>query len=331
MKASSFFSGKRILITGGGGFIGSHMAEKLVEAGAFVVVPILPNDRKARVFLSNVLGKITLKECDLTSMKDCLEATRDIDFVFHLAGFVRGVAYNKAHPADMFTINTLINTNMMEAARANKVGRYLFASSACGYPLDAKVPLVEDDFFEGDMEPTNATYGWAKRMGEIQAMAYAEQYGMKIAIVRPFNVYGPRDNFDLEESHVVAALIRKAVERQKPFVIWGDGTPTRVFVYVDDMVKGMLLAMEKYCCADPLNIGSEEEVTMKELAEMILGLSGYKNAKVELDPSKPGGQPRRCASIKKAFEKIGYKPAVNLREGLAKTIEWFRENKGLYK
>ncbi len=325
------FSGKNVLITGGGGFIGSHLAERLVEAGASVTVPVISNDKKAKAFLSNVLDKITLKECDLTSMKDCLEAAKDMDYVFHLAGVVRGVGYNKTHPADMFTINTLINTNMLESARVSGVKRYLFASSACGYPLNAKVPLVEEDFFEGEMEPTNATYGWAKRMGEVQAKAYAEQYGMKIAIVRPFNVYGPRDNFDLEESHVVAALIRKAVEKQKPFVIWGDGTPTRVFVYVDDMVKGMLLAMEKYCCADPINIGSEEEVTMRQLAEMILELSGYKDARLEFDASKPGGQPRRSASIKKAFGKIGYKPTITLKKGLAKTIDWFKQNKGLYK
>ncbi len=327
----SIFKGKRILVTGGGGFIGSHLTEKLLALGAKVRVPVQPNDKKAKIFLKDVLDKVEFFECDLISMPECIKATKGIDFVFHLAGFVRGVGYNKLHAADMLTINTLINTNVLEAARINGIERYLFTSSACGYPLNAKIPLVEDDFFNGDMEPTNATYGWAKRLGEIQAKAYAEQYGMKIAIVRPFNAYGPRDNFNLEECHVVPALIRKAVERWNPFIIWGDGTPTRVFVYVDDMVEGMLLAMEKYCCADPLNIGSEEEVTMEQLARSILEISGYSNAPIQFDKSKPGGQPRRCASIEKAKAKIGYLPKVKLNEGLKKTIEWYKGNKGLYK
>lgn len=328
---SSIFKGKNILVTGGGGFIGSHLTERLLELGAKVRVPIRKGNKKAKIFLKNVLDKVELLECDLTLMTECIKATKGIDFVFHLAGFVRGVGYNKLHAADMLTINTLINTNVLEAARINCIERYLFTSSACGYPLNAKIPLVEDDFFNGDMEPTNATYGWAKRLGEIQAKAYAEQYGMKIAIVRPFNAYGPRDNFNLEECHVVPALVRKAVEKWDPFIIWGDGTPTRVFVYVDDMVEGMLLAMEKYCCADPLNIGSEEEVTMEQLARSILEISGYSNAPIQFDASKPGGQPRRCASIKKAKAKIGYVPKVKLNEGLKNTIEWYKENKGLYK
>lgn len=327
----SIFKDKRILVTGGGGFIGSYLVERLLGLGAKVRVPILKGNKNARIFLRDALAKVEFIECDLASMPECIKATKGIDFVFHLAGFVRGVGYNKAHPAEMYTINTLINTNVLEAARINGVERYLFTSSACGYPLNAKIPLEEDDFFNGDMEPTNATYGWAKRMGEIQAKAYAEQYGMKIAIVRPFNVYGPRDNFNLEECHVVPALVRKAVEKWDPFIIWGDGTPTRVFVYVDDMVEGMLLAMENYCCADPLNLGSEEEITMMELAGMIIRLSGYKNAKIKLDSSKPGGQPRRCASIEKAKEKIGFVPKVKLEQGLKNTIKWFSENRGMYK
>lgn len=327
----SIFKGKRILVTGGGGFIGSYLVERLLGLGAKVRVPILKGNKNARIFLKDSLAKVEFVECDLTSMPECIKAMKNIDFVFHLAGFVRGVGYNKTHPAEMYTINTLINTNVLEAARINKVERYMFTSSACGYPLNAKIPLVEDVFFEGDMEPTNATYGWAKRMGEVQAKAYAEQYGMKIAIVRPFNVYGPRDNFNLEECHVVPALVRKAVEKWDPFIIWGDGTPTRVFVYVDDMVEGMLLAMEKYCCADPLNLGSEEEITMSELAEMIIRLSGYKNAKIKFDSSKPGGQPRRCASIEKAKEKIGFVPKVKLEQGLKRTIQWFSENRRMYK
>lgn len=327
---SNDFSGKQVLVTGGAGFVGSHLVEKLVSSGAKVRVPVRGNTPKSVLFLDKVLNDVDFIGCDLTVMDDCLAACRGADYVFHLAAFVRGVGYNKTHGAEMYTKNMLINTNMLEAARLHGVERYLFTSSACGYPLNAPVPLVEDDFFNGDMEPTNATYGWAKRMGEVQAKAYAEQYGMKVAIVRPFNIYGPRDNFNLEQCHVVPALIRKAVEKWDPFVIWGDGTPTRVFVYVDDIVNGMMLAMQKGCDADPVNIGSDEEVTMNQLAGLIMRISGYDNAKIIFDSSKPGGQPRRCASIEKAAAKIGYKPTVNLEGGLKKTIEWYKANKGLY-
>lgn len=327
----TIFSGKNVVVTGGGGFVGSYLTEKLVNCGAKVKIPIYQNDAKSKLFLKDALDSVEFEQCNLMNMDECIRVTKGADYVFHLAAFVRGVGYNKTHSAEMYTKNILINTNIIEAARLNGVERYLFTSSACGYPLNAKIPLVEDDFFNGDMEPTNATYGWAKRMGEIQAKAYAEQYGMKIAIVRPFNVYGPRDNFNLEECHVVPALIRKAVEKWDPFIIWGDGTPTRVFVYVEDIVEGMILAMENYCTADPINLGSEEEITMKDLAQKILSLSGYKNALLEFDSSKPGGQPRRCASIKKAKEKIGFVPKVNLEEGLKRTIKWFSENRGMYK
>ncbi|MHA1783717.1 MAG: NAD-dependent epimerase/dehydratase family protein, partial [Candidatus Helarchaeota archaeon] len=219
-----------------------------------------------------------------------------------------------------------MNIQMLEAARINNIDKYLFMSSACGYPLEAPVPLTEDYFFEGKPEPTNGTYGHAKRIGEIQAKAYKEEYGMKIAIARPFNAYGPRDNFNLEESHVIPALITKAVERQSPFKIWSNGEATRAFIYVSDIVDGLLLMMEKYAVCDPLNIGRDEEIKIKDLAFLILKLSGYSDAKVEFELDKPAGQPRRSASIKKAKEKINFLAKVPLEEGILHTINWYKQN-----
>jgi len=320
----SDWEGKNVLVTGGAGFIGSHLVEALLKLGSNVTITVIQN-KDVNLFLSHVSNKIRVIEGDLVKDESCKIATKNVDMVFHLAGLVRGVGYNASHPAELLTSNVLMNIQMLEAARINDVSKYLFMSSACGYPLEAPVPLTEDYFFEGEPEPTNGTYGHAKRIGEIQAQAYKEEYGMNIAIARPFNAYGPRDNFNPIESHVIPALIKKSVERQKPFKIWGNGKATRAFIYVNDIVRGLLLLMEKYTVCDPLNLGTDEEISVRDLAFLILKLSGYSDAKVEFEADKPAGQPRRSASTKKAKEKIGFEASINLEKGILETINWYKK------
>lgn len=311
------------MVDGGTGFVGSYLVEKLVDKGANV--RIVTRKDALPSYLLHMKNAIEVVKGDLTDMDTCMRAARGMDYVFHVAGLVRGVLYNSLHPGTMLSTNVAINTNMLEAARRCSIERYQFVSSACGYPLTASIPLKEENFFDGEPEPTNGPYGWSKRTGEMQAVGYYQEFGTKISVVRPFNAYGPRDNFDPEGSHVIAALIRKAVRRDDPFIIWGDGSPTRAFIYVTDVADGMLMVMEKMTSPDPINLGTDEEVSVNDIAKLILKLSGYDNAKIIYDKSKPGGQPRRSASIEKAKRLIGFVPKVSLEEGLKQTIEWYRQ------
>ncbi len=230
---------------------------------------------------------------------------------------------NVAHPAGMFTPNVLMNTQMLESARLENVERYLYTSSACIYPGNLEY-FVEDRGWDAPPAQSNASYGWVKRIGEFQAQAYSEEYGMKTAIVRPTNAYGPRDNFDLKTSHVIPALIRKAVEKQDPFVIWGSGESTRDLIHAKDIARGMLLALEKYAVADPVNLATGRSVKIKDLAHLILKLCGYENAKVVFDKNSPTGQLVRRVSTAKANEKIGFVAQISLEEGLKETINWYK-------
>jgi GDP-L-fucose synthase len=311
------YEGKKVLVTGGTGLIGSHLIELLVDCGADVRTVV--HSRVPPIKMENV----EIVRGDLTKWEACVEAVKDVEFVFHLAAFVGGVGRNIAHPAGMFTPNVLMNTQMLEAARLEGVERYLYTSSACIYPGDLEY-FVEDRGWDGPPAPSNASYGWVKRMGELQAQAYYEEYGMKIAIVRPTNAYGPRDNFDLETSHVIPALIRKAVERWDPFVIWGTGEATRDFIHARDVARGMLLALERYAVADPVNLATGRSIKIKDLARLILRLAGYENARVVFDRSSPTGQLVRRVSTAKAREKIGFVAQISLEEGLKETINWYK-------
>lgn len=311
------YEGKKVLVTGGTGLIGSHLVELLLERGANVRTVV--HSRIPPMKLENV----EIIRGDLTKWNDCVKAVKDAEYVFHLAGFVGGVGRNVAHPGGMFTPNMLMNTQMLEAARLDNVKRYLYTSSACIYPGDLEY-FIEEKGWDGPPAQSNASYGWVKRMGEFQAQAYSEEYGMKIAIVRPTNAYGPRDNFDLKTSHVIPALIRKAVERQDPFVIWGTGESTRDFIYAKDIARGMLLGLEKYAVANPVNLATGRSIKIKDLAHMILKLSEYENARIIFDKSSPTGQLVRSVSTAKAKEKIGFVAQFSLEEGLKKTISWYR-------
>ncbi|TDT61023.1 GDP-L-fucose synthase family protein [Fonticella tunisiensis] len=298
-----------VLVTGGSGFIGSYVVEKLLQRGAKESNILIP-----RSF-----------QYDLTEMKNCLEVVKDMDMVIHLAAVVGGIGYTKKHPGTSFYKNMIMNVQLMEAARIKGVKKFVSIGSACSYPKHAPVPFKEEDLFNGYPEETNASYGYTKLMMLVQSQAYRQEFGMNAVVVVPFNAYGPRDNFDRDTSHVIPALIRKCLENQDEIVVWGDGSPSRSFIYAEDFAEGVVLAAEKLNEPIPVNIGTDEEITIKDLLEKIIRLTGFKG-RIVYDTSKPNGQPRRCASIKRARELLGFTPKWTLEEGLKRTIEWYKEN-----
>ena len=312
----SFWKGKRVLVTGGEGFIGSHLVELLLAAGAKVRVA----DRSPKRWLEG--APVERHKTSLASVADCRQAAEGQEAVFHLAGRVAGVSYNQAHPGTMLRENVLLNTNMLEGARLAGVERFLVVSSACVYRRDAPVPTPETEGFVDDPEPTNFGYGWAKRVAEVQARAYALEFGMKIGVARPYNAYGPRDHFDSESSHVIASLVRRVNAGEDPLVVWGGGEQSRSFLYVRDFADGLMRVLESHPTPDPINLGADEEVKIKELVSLICELSG-RSPKLVYDASKPTGQPRRSCDGTKALKVLGWRPRTTLREGLRETIEWY--------
>ncbi len=266
--------------------------------------------------------------CDLHDQRQANYVCRDQDVVINLAATVGGVHYNSAHPASLFDSNMRPALNLMRAAQNANVGRYVVVSSACVYRRNCSIPTPEREGFEGRPEATNKGYGWAKRMQEYLGKAYAEEFGMSVAIARPYNAYGPGDNFDPARSHVIASLVKRFCDAKEGDIIdvWGDGTATRSFLYVDDFARGVLEVAEKYAVGDPVNIGADEEISIKDLAEMIAELTQSTN-RFYFDPAKPSGQPRRRCDTNKAREEIGFEARVPLREGLTKTIEWYRQQR----
>lgn len=322
----SFWRGKRVLVTGGGGFIGSHVVELLLNEHRGVRVTIAGRmDKIKKRNLAEVWNRKNLRVLtgDLKDLDFCRKACRGQDVVLNLAAVVGGVGYNMKHHGSLFRDNMSVSLSVIEAARLEKVKRYLVVSTACVYPRDCRVPTPESEGFRDAPEQTNRGYGWAKRMSEYVGQAYAEEFGMSVAIVRPYNAYGPRDHFGREKSHVVAALIRRVCEGENPLKVWGTGKPTRAFLYVTDFARGLLEVAEKYPEADPVNIGSPREVSVKELAEAIVHASG-KKIRLVFDPKKPGGQPRRSADVSKAKKILKFRPRVPLYEGLRETIAWYR-------
>lgn len=319
----NFWKEKKVLITGGAGFIGSHVVEKLVDRGAKVsVMDNLSGGSLAN--LAKVKNEVTFIKGNCAVLEEAEKACKDKDIVMNLAAKVGGIEYNRTHQATMFRDNLPIETTMIEAARKAKVNRFLVVSSACVYPHDCSIPTPESEGFLDEPEPTNGGYGWAKRMGEKIGEYYAEEFGMEIGIVRPYNCYGPRDHFEVDKSHVIPALIKRVFDRENPVRVWGSGNQTRAFLYVEDLAEGMILAIEKYPKPDPINLGTDEEISIKDLIEKIIELSGIET-KVEFDTAKPDGSPRRNSDNKKAIEKIGFKPDIRLDEGLKKTINWYKE------
>jgi GDP-L-fucose synthase len=323
----SFWSDRKVLVTGGSGFIGSHLVEELLRRGANTGVAARHPGR-LRDFVGRKADGVRLFQGDLRDMDFARTACRGMDVVIDLAAQIAGVGYNAAHPATIFNNNAAIGLNVLDAATKENVERFLCVSSACVYRRDCVIPTPESEGFIDDPEPTNLGYGWAKRLLEVQARCYVQQFPIKIAVVRPYNAYGPRDNFDWETSHVIAALIRKAVEGHNPIVLWGDGSQTRSFLYVSDFVDGLLGALELYPTCDPVNIGSAEEVTVADLVRMIIRITGS-SSQISFDLSKPAGQPRRRGDFTKAREHFGFSARVSLYEGLEKTIRWYKETRNL--
>jgi GDP-L-fucose synthase len=298
----------RVLVTGGGGFLGSHVAERLVAGGHDVVVP-----RRS--------------EYDLTRWDDGQRLFADArpERVFHLAGEVGGIGANRANPARFWYANLMMGAHVLELSRLHNVDKLVIAGTVCAYPKFTPVPFKEDDLWNGFPEETNAPYGVAKKSILVGAQAYREQYGTDAIFLLPANLYGPRDNFDLETSHTIPALIRKMSESPDQVVLWGDGSPTREFLYVDDCAEGLVLAAERYDGTEPVNLGTGAETSIGDLAELIAELTGFDGA-IVWDTSMPNGQPRRSLDTSRARELFGFEAKTSLREGLERTIAWYREH-----
>lgn len=322
----SFWKDKRVVVTGGHGFIGSHLVDRLITERATVRIVDLASHVPPRKRPLEFGSRVEFQQADLCDPQSCNKICRGADIVMHLAAKIRGVGYNVKHHGEMFFANALINLHMLEAARLAGVDRFLAVSTVGVYPKDCVVPTPEGEGFKGEPEASGYGYGWSKRLAEVQARCYAEEYGMKIAVVRPYNVYGPRMSFDPEIAPVVSAQIMKVLGANGVVKVWGDGEQTRSFTYVSDEVEGMMLAVEKYPQADPLNIGTSEEVKIKDLIALIVSLSG-RTLRIDYDLTKPCGAPRRCPDISKPMRLIGYQPKVRLAEGLQQTIDWYREHR----
>lgn len=324
MKTSKFWKNKKVLVTGGTGFIGSHVVEKLVDLEAHVTVLDRLRDGQIK-HIPHLKDRIRIIRGDCADPRDAFHACRSQQVVMNLAARVGGIAFNRAHQGTMLFNNLTIESTMIEAARRAGVERFLVISSACVYPHDAKVPTPETEGFRGEPEPTNGGYGWAKRMAEKLGEYYAQEYGLKVGIVRPYNAYGPRDHFDPASSHVIPALIKRVMDGENPVVVWGSGKQTRAFLYVEDLAEGMIRAIEKYPTPDPVNLGTDEEVSIADLVKKIVHISGSK-ATVRFDRTKPDGSPRRNSDNTKAKSKIGFTAKTTLDEGLEKTIDWYKNH-----
>ena len=299
---------KNVLVTGGNGFLGSRLVKMLKEKNTKKI--IIPDSKK----------------CDLRHIDNCTSVLRDIDIVFHLAAKVGGIGLNQSKPGELFYDNLMMGVNLMEEARKNKIEKFISLGTICSYPKFTPIPFKEDSIWDGYPEETNAPYGLAKKMLLVQSQAYKQQYNFESITVFPTNLFGQNDNFDEDSSHVIPAIIKKvlnAIQNNHDSIsLWGDGTPTRDFLYVDDAASGILLAAEKYSDPEPLNLGSGKEISIKDLAHLIIKIMNA-NLKISWEVDKPNGQPKRCVSIEKAKNEIGFQPKISLEDGLKLTIDSF--------
>jgi GDP-L-fucose synthase len=336
--SNNFWKDKRVIVTGGAGFLGSFLVEKLARRGAAdILIPriehynlvdredihrlldegMLPPEKRPTHLLPGGFQPAALtnfKPSDLV--------------IIHMAARVGGIGANREHPADFFYDNLMMGVELMHQAWQRGVGKFIALGTVCAYPKFTPVPFHEDDLWNGYPEETNAPYGLAKKMLLVQAQAYRQQYGFNSIFLLPVNLYGPRDNFNPASSHVIPAMIRKFLEAQergeKEVVLWGDGSPTREFLYVEDAAEGILLASEKYNGIDPVNLGSGNEISIKDLAEKVAHLTGFEG-KLVWDTSKPNGQPRRGLDVSRAQALFGFRANTPFEEGLHWTIDWYRE------
>jgi GDP-L-fucose synthase len=322
----SFWENKRVLLTGGGGFLGSHVREALAEAGC------------PQVFVVRSSAYDITRETEVQRLFQGLQAglggwpsrfdgrTAPVDIVIHLAGLVGGIGANKAKPADFFYRNLMMGTLMMHYSRMVGAAKFIAAGAGCGYPEHAPMPLLETSFWDGYPQEESAPYSLAKRMLQIQSRAYWKQFRFPAIIGVPGNIYGPYDNFDLENAHAIPALVRKFVESD-PVVVWGSGKPTRDFVYAGDVAKGLLLAGEIYDQAELVNLSSGRDHSIREVVETLIEITDYRGG-FAWDTSRPDGQIRRLFDVSKAERDLGFRATTSLREGLARTVDWYRANRG---
>lgn len=313
MEQTDFWKDKRVCVTGGAGFLGSFVIDQLRQRGAKdIYVP-------------------TIEEYDLVKLEDIqrMYATAKPDLVIHLAALAGGIGANRDRPADFFYINLMMGVQLMHEAWKQGVGKFVAIGTICAYPKFTPLPFREENLWNGYPEETNAPYGLAKKMLLVQAQAYREQYGFNVIYLLPVNLYGPHDNFNLQTSHVIPALIRKCVEAtergDRQVNLWGDGSPTREFLYVEDAARGILLSAERYNGSEPVNLGSGFEISIKDLAETVARLTGFKG-EIVWDPSKPNGQPRRALDVSRAEKLFGFRAQMLFEEGLRRTIEWYRQS-----
>ena len=309
----SFWAGRRVVVTGGGGFLGSHLVRQLVARGA--PEPFVPRKR----------------DYDLVDMEAVRRLYRDArpEIVFHLAARVGGIGANRAHPGEFFYDNLMMGAQLMELGRQTGVGKFVALGTICAYPKFAPVPFREEDIWNGYPEETNAPYGLAKKMLLVQSQAYREEYGFRSIVLFPVNLYGPGDRTDLDTSHVIPALIRKCLEAIRAggesIEVWGDGTATREFLYVEDAAGALCDAAERYDGIEPVNIGSGQEISIRDLVALVTRLTGF-SGRVHWDTSKPNGQPRRRLDVSRAERLFGFRARTSLEDGLRRTVAWYRDH-----
>jgi GDP-L-fucose synthase len=302
----------KTVVTGGSGFLGSHLVELLEADGHDVHI-------------------VRSKDTDLTDANAVAQLFEEQkpDRVFHLAAEVGGIGANRDNPGRYWYANLTMGVNILEQARIHSTDKLVMVGTICSYPKFAPIPFREDTLWDGYPEETNAPYGVAKKALLVGAQSYREQYGLNSIMLLPVNLYGPRDNFDLQSSHVIPALIRKMVEAQQrdesSVTLWGDGTPTREFLYVEDCARGLFMAGRDYNGAEPVNLGTGIEITIKDLAETVAAATGF-DGEIIWDTTKPNGQPRRQLDVTRARERFGFEAEVSFADGMARTVEWFRAN-----
>jgi GDP-L-fucose synthase len=303
-------AGKNILVTGGSGFLGRHVVQALVEAGANPGQISTPRS----------------KDCDLRSAKNCQSALEGKDIAIHLAAHVGGIGLNQKKPGELFYDNLMMGVNLIHQAHLTGVSKVVVVGTICAYPKFTPVPFKEENLWNGYPEETNAPYGVAKKALLVQLDAYRQQYGLSGVYLLPVNLYGPWDNFNPDSSHVIPALIRKldeAKQRKDDVVaVWGDGSPTREFLYVEDAAQGIVRATQHYDGSEPVNLGTNNEISIKDLVELLAELMEFEG-KIHWQTDKPNGQPRRCLDTQKAEKLFGFKAQMSFREGLKRTIDWW--------
>jgi len=307
----TFWDNKKILITGGAGFLGSHIVEQLHMLGVEDSQLYIPRS----------------KDLDLRKWENCVKAVKGRDIVIHLAAKVGGIGFNQKYPGELFYDNAIMGIQIIEAARQEGVEKCVILGTVCAYPKFTPVPFSEDELWNGYPEETNAPYGIAKKALLVQAQAYRQQYGFNAIYLLPVNLYGPRDNFNPESSHVIPALIKKFVDamREKKTVVevWGTGAASREFLYVEDAARAIVLATERYNKPDPVNLGAGQEILINDLVKIIQELTGFAGT-IHWDTSKPDGQPRRCLVTSRAEKEFGFVAQVSFEEGLKRTVAWYR-------